>query len=120
MLKGKCIQFLPMQHIKYLYACDFFSKSSLGQPLRIHSSSKASHLIYQALLSILDGRGERNISADLQISQAGNVLGEELMSMVSSVAIKFTIGPYQLVPTDAYRSHSEVMEEEKQERLDVL
>lgn len=43
------------------------------------------------------------------------------MSMVSSVAIKFTIGPYQLVPTDAYRSHSEVMEEEeKQERLDVL
>lgn len=30
------------------------------------------------------------------------------MSMVSSAAIKFIIGLYQLAPTDAYRSHSDM------------
>lgn len=35
------------------------------------------------------------------------MLGEELMSTVSSVAIKLTEGHCQLVSTDAYRSHSE-------------
>lgn len=29
------------------------------------------------------------------------------MSIVSSVMVKLTVGPYQLVPKDAYRSHSD-------------
>lgn len=109
MLKGKCIQFLSMQHIRYLCACFSFSKSNLGQPLRIHSSSTVSHLVLCA--SILC-RAERNILADIQISQVGSVLGGELMSSIVSsiVVIRLTVGPYQFV-TDAYRSHSDILQQ---------
>lgn len=107
MLKGKCIQFLSMQHIRYLCACFSFSKSNLGH-LRIHSSSTVSHPVLCA--SILC-RGERNILADIQISQVGSVLGGELMSIVSSlVVMRLTVGPYQFV-TDAYRSHSDMLQQ---------
>lgn len=81
----------------------FFSKPSLRQPLRVHSSSVASHL---APCSGILQRG-RNVLADLQTSQVRSVLGGELMSIVSSIVVNLTVGPYRLATTDAYRSHSD-------------
>lgn len=57
-------------------------------------------------------QGERNILADLYISQVGSVLGGELMSIVSSaVVVRLTVGLYQFVSTDAYRSHSDMLQQ---------
>lgn len=95
--------------MRCLRACYSFSKSSLGKSLRIHSSSMVSHL---ALCASMLCSGERNILADLYISQVGSVLGGELMSIVSSaVVVRLTVGLYQFVPTDAYRSHSDMLQQ---------
>lgn len=80
-----------------------------GEPSRIPCSVKY----------LLWGGGRRDICADLQISHVGSVPGEELTSMVSSVAIEFTTCTDRCL--QIRHSGEEVPEEEeKQERLDVL
>lgn len=68
----------------------FFSKPSLQQPLRVHLSSVASYLAPRS--GILQKEG--NVLAGLQTSRVRSVLGGELMSIVSSIVVKLTVGPY--------------------------